>query len=81
MQENFRIKEYDESIQLLDELRGQVERGEVMSILAIAERTDGGMQGSSTGTSNVYGLFGYMFSWGMMRMGFIQDEKLKDQLP
>lgn len=77
MQDDFRIKEYGEALQLLDDLRKQVESGEIMSILAVAERTDGAMQMASTGTQHVYSLFGYMFACGMSRMGFVQDEKLK----
>lgn len=75
--EQFRIKEYAESLQLLDDLRAQVESGEIMSILAVSEMADGTMRGWSTSTQNVYALYGYFLSWAMIRMGFVHDERLK----
>jgi hypothetical protein len=79
--EQFQIKEYAESLQLLDELRAKVESGEVMSILAVSEMADGSMGGWSTSTQNVYALYGYLLSWAMLRMGFVWDEKLKRREP
>ena len=75
--EEFRIKEYDESIKLMDELRTQVEAGEIMSILVVAERTDGHLWGGCTSTQNVFALAGYMLAWALRRMGFVYDENLK----
>ena len=75
--EEFRIKEYDEALQLLDDIRGQVERGEVMSVLAVMELADGTMGGASTATTNVYALYGYLMSWGLLRMGFLYSEESK----
>lgn len=75
--EQLQIKEYAESLQLLDELRAKVEAGEVMSILAVSEMVDGSMGGWSTSTQNVYALYGYLLSWAMLRMGFMWSEKLK----
>lgn len=75
--EQFQIKEYAESLQLLDELRAKVESGEVMSILAVSEMADGSMGGWSTSTQNVYSLYGYLLSWAMMRMGFVIDRSMK----
>jgi hypothetical protein len=75
--EEFQIKEYKESVQLLDDLRERVERGEVLSLLAVMELTDGTMAGVSTSTANVYALYGYLMSWGLLRMGFVHDEASK----
>ena len=77
MQDEFQIKEYRESIQLLDDLRARVESGEIMTILAVAEMTDGSMAGWYTSTLNVFAMCGYIMSVAMIRMGFVQDEKLK----
>lgn len=75
--QEFRIKEYDEALKLIDELREQVEAGEVMSVLFVSERTDGQMWGGCTSTQNVFALAGYMFAWAFRRMGFVCDERLK----
>ena len=75
--ESYQIREYREALALLDYLKERVERGEVMSILAVCEDTDGTMSGSCTATQNTYAVFGYLLSWAMIRMGFVQDEKLK----
>lgn len=72
----FQIKEYTESLQLLEDLRAKVEEGEVMSILAVSEMSDGSMGGWSTSTQNIFAISGYMLAWAMLRMGFIRDEAL-----
>lgn len=72
--DGFKIKEYDEALQLIEELRAQVEAGEVMSVLFVAERTDGQMWGGCTSTQNVFALGGYMLSWALKRMGFVRQE-------
>jgi hypothetical protein len=75
MREEFQIKEYSESLRLIEDLREQVEAGEVMSVLFIVERTDGTLWGGSTSTQNVFQLAGAMFSWAMRRMGFPVEER------
>ena len=72
-----RIKEYDQAVELLDDLRRRLDLGEIMSILAVVECADGGMSGSCTATQNVYALYGYALSWAMARMGFLHSEELK----
>jgi hypothetical protein len=71
--EQFQIKEYRQSLELLDDLRARVERGEVLSILAVCELSGGDMAGLCTATDNVYALFGYALSWTMRRMGFVNE--------
>jgi len=75
--QEFQIKEYGESMALIDELRKQVEAGEVLSVLFVAERTDGDLWGGCTSTQNVFALAGYMLAWALRRLGFVCDEKLK----
>ncbi len=70
------IKEYGEAIQLLEDLKKKVEAGELMSILAVGELTSGDMYGACTSSQNVFAMAGYMFSWSMMRMGFVRDPSL-----
>ena len=70
MKEEFRLVEYDQAIKLIDELREQVEAGEVLSVLFISERTDGTLWGGCTATQNIFMVAGAMFSWGLRRMGF-----------
>lgn len=77
MREEFRIKEYDQAIKLIDELRGQVEAGEILSVLFLCERTDGHMWGGCTATQNVFSMCGYMMMWALKRIGFVHDETLK----
>jgi hypothetical protein len=75
VREEFQIKEYREALELIEELRKQVEAGEVMSVLFVAERTDGQMWGGCTTTQNVFTVAGYMLAWALRRIGFIQKDE------
>lgn len=76
-----RIKEYDEAIALLDEYKKRVEDGEIMSIVVVAECVDGGMIGARTSIQNVFAMAGYMLTWALRQMNFLQliDVQRKDQ--
>ena len=81
MREEFRIKEYGQAVELIRILQEQVEAGEVMSVLFIAERTDGVLWGGCTATQNVFAVAGAMFNWALRRMGFqFHGEMTNDDL-
>ena len=77
----YKIKEYDEALELIAELKRQVEAGEIMSVLCVTERTDVLMGGSCTSTQNVFAVGGYMMCWALKRMGFVQDDELRVSKP
>jgi hypothetical protein len=74
LSEEFRIKEYDEMTALLDDYRKKLEEGNIISLLIMAERTDGQMEGGSSQTQNVFSVCGYALFWAMRRMGFMKEE-------
>lgn len=73
--DHYRIREYDQAIELLDDMRKKVESGEIMSLLIMAERTDGCMEGACTASQQVFSMAGYMISWAMRRMGFVENKE------
>jgi hypothetical protein len=78
LREEFRIKEYDQALKLIEDLRRQVEAGEILSVLFVAERVDDTMYGACTATQNVFAVAGYMLGWAMKRIGFEWKEKSND---
>ncbi len=68
--EHLRIKEYDQAIKLLDDVRAEVEAGNIMSIAIVCETTGGEMFGGCTASQNKFALAGYMIAWAMDRMDF-----------
>ncbi len=64
------LKEYKEGGDLLEAFRVRLEAGELMSLLIVAERADGQMEGGCTTTQNVFTLAGYMLYWILQRIGF-----------
>jgi hypothetical protein len=64
------IKEHEQAQQLLEDFKRRISSGEVMSLLIIAEGTDGSMMGGTTSTQNQFAVAGYMLSWAMRRLGF-----------
>ena len=77
---DFQTREYRECLELVTDLHGRVEKGEVVSILVVTEDSDGLMSGSSTSTENKYALFGYVLRWAMVRMGFVCEDVKKEGL-
>lgn len=72
--EQLQIKEYRQAMELLDYFKQRIESGEVMSMLIICEMTSGEMAGGTTATQNVYSLAGYMMTWLMRRLGFVERQ-------
>lgn len=68
--EQLRIKEYSQALDLLEDFKKEVEAGNVMSLVIVAECTNGDMRGGTTATQNVYAVAGYMLAWALRRMSF-----------
>lgn len=75
--EQLNIREFGQAVDLLDQFKGMVERGEVMSVLVICEGTDGSIFGGTTGTQNQYTLAGAMLSWALRRLGFTRFDDVR----
>lgn len=69
--EELELPERRQMLELLNELRECVEKGEILSILAVAEMADGSMWGSATTCQNVFAIVGYVHYWATRRLGFI----------
>ncbi len=78
--EHMRIKEYDQSVKLLDQLREELDKGNIMSILIVAETTGGELWSGCTKTQNVYMLAGGLMSWAMTRLGFENNTQYRERL-
>ena len=76
----YRPREYDDALEMLEEMKKKVENGEIISVLILAEQVDGCMFGSTTHTQNVFAVAGYMMLWAMKRLGFQDtlENKLHD---
>lgn len=72
-----RIKEYDQAIELLTTVLKEVEQGNIMSVLLLAETTDGAMFGATTATQNQFAVGGFMIAWALRRMGFTTFDDIK----
>jgi hypothetical protein len=78
--EQINIKEYEQSLQLLEAIRKRVEDGEVLSLIVMCEMANGDMQGGTTATQNQFAVAGYMLAWALRRLGFTQFDDVRMML-
>lgn len=71
--DELKIVEYEQGVKLLDDIRRELDAGEIMSIVIIAETTGGEVWSGCTRTQNVFMLAGAMLAWACSRLGFIND--------
>ncbi len=70
--EELRIQEYAQAMQLLEQFKHDIEAGEVMSLMIVAERPDGSLRGGSTAIQNIFAMYGYLQMWFTWRFGFMK---------
>jgi hypothetical protein len=75
--EQLNISEFKEALDLLDAVREGVQRGEIMSVMVICEKTDGDLCGGNTATQNQFTVAGYMLTWALRRLGFTQFQDVR----
>lgn len=80
MPDYLKIKEYDQAIKLLDDIRAEVEAGNVMSVTIACETTGGELYGGCTATQNRFAVAGYMLAWAMERLGFANTDVFQKRL-
>ena len=78
--EQLNIKEYQESLQLLEAIKKDVENGSVLSVLILCEMADGSMKGGTTATQHQFAVAGYMLTWALRRLGFTTFEDIRMML-
>jgi hypothetical protein len=72
--DDLQLPEQKQMLDLIAELKASVEKGEIVSIIAVAECSDGSMWGSATACQNVFAVCGYLQYWIARRLGFIARE-------
>lgn len=78
--EEFRIKEYDQAIKLLDDIKAEVEAGNILSVTVACETTSGDLFGGCTACQNVFQIAGYMIAWALERMHFTNSKMFNNPL-
>ena len=76
--EQLNIREYKQSLELLDHFRKRIESGEILSMLIVCEQADGSMCGGTTATQNQFAVAGYMQLWAMRRLGMVGYDDLRN---
>lgn len=75
-----RIKEYDQAVKLLDDIRAEVEAGNILSVTIVCETTSGDLYGGCTATQNKFSVGGYLLAWAMDRLGFTNSQMFQKKL-